>query len=204
MTIRPIRNDDDLAAAFARVDALWGAASGTPEGDELDVWMTLIEAYERAHHALPPGDPIEVIAYKMGELGFSGRKLASLLGWGAGRVSEVLNRKRALTLAMVQQLAGVLGIDPSRLVGAEVPAAAGQGWVFIAPDLLARVRERAARDEAEDVDAWVARTLERALCAGDPVVATFTGPAPEPSACVAPPCTLRVVSALGEGFQEAA
>jgi len=63
MAAFPIRNDDDLDRAFARIDELWGAEPGSPEGDELEVLAILIEAYEKEHHPFPPRDPIEVPSY---------------------------------------------------------------------------------------------------------------------------------------------
>jgi HTH-type transcriptional regulator/antitoxin HigA len=119
MAIRPIRNDDDLNAALARIEALWDEAAGSAGADELEVLSVLVSDYEARHHAVPPGDPIATISYKLREFGWSQRDLGRRLGWGTGRVSEILNRRRPLTLAMVQQLAAVLEISPGLLVGVE-------------------------------------------------------------------------------------
>jgi len=161
MAIRPIRSRLDLEAALARIEVLWGAPSGTPEGDELDVLVTLVEAYEAAHHEIPPGDPIEVIRYKMGELGLSQNALAARLGWSSGRVSEVLGRKRALTLAMIRALADALTLPPGLLVGGErVPGAELQA-VRLPRALLERVRQECPT--AEELEDRLARLIELGL-----------------------------------------
>ena len=123
----PIRNDDDLARAFARIDALWSAEPGTPEADELDVFVTLVEAYESAHGSLPPGDPIAVLRYKLDELGISQRELGRRLGWSTGRVSEILNRRRPLTLPIIRQLARTLAIPAASLLGDQASHSDGDG-----------------------------------------------------------------------------
>lgn len=115
MTIRPIRSDDDLTAALARIDVLWGAAPGTSEGDELDVLTDLVEHYEDRHHVLEPVDPVEFLCTHMEATGRSQADLAALLG-SRSRASEVLNRKRALTMDMVRKLAGEWGLPPDCLL----------------------------------------------------------------------------------------
>ena len=130
MTIQPIRNDEALSAALARIDELWGAEPGTPQGDELDLWATLVDAYESKHHALPPGDPIALIGYKMRELNINQAELARMLRWSSGRTSEVLNHRRPLTLAMIRQLSTVLDIPSGLLVGTPAASTAGR-WLFV-------------------------------------------------------------------------
>lgn len=103
MNIKPIRSEEDLAAAFARLDQLWGAEIGSPEGDELEVLSVLIEQYEDKHHQMPPSDPIEAIKFRMDQQSLTPRDLEPFIG-SSGRVSEVLNRKRKLTLAMIKRL----------------------------------------------------------------------------------------------------
>jgi len=103
MNIKPIRSDDDLAAAFARMEQLWGSEIGTPEGDELEVLAVLIEKYEDEHYPMPPSDPIEAIKFRMDQQGLTPRGLEPYIG-SSGRVSEVLNRKRKLSLAMIKRL----------------------------------------------------------------------------------------------------
>jgi HTH-type transcriptional regulator/antitoxin HigA len=73
--IRSIRSEADYEAALAEVERLWGAGSGTPEGDRLDVLVTLIDAYESEHHAIDPPDPIEAIKFRMEQQGLSRRDL---------------------------------------------------------------------------------------------------------------------------------
>lgn len=103
MNIKPIRTEQDLAAAFARLDEVWGAEFGTPEGDELEVLALLIEKYEDEHHPMPPSDPVEAIKFRMDQQGLTPRDLEPFIG-SSGRVSEVLNRKRKLSLGMIKRL----------------------------------------------------------------------------------------------------
>ncbi|SCZ41645.1 MULTISPECIES: type II toxin-antitoxin system HigA family antitoxin [unclassified Pseudomonas] len=103
MNIKPIRNQDDLNAAFARIEQLWGADVDSAEGDELEILALLIEKYEDEHYPMPPSDPIEAIKFRMDQQGLTARDLEPFLG-SSGRVSEVLNRKRKLSLAMIKRL----------------------------------------------------------------------------------------------------
>lgn len=103
MNIKPIRNQDDLNAAFARIEQLWGAEVGSAEGDELEILALLIDKYEEEHYPMPPSDPIEAIKFRMDQQGLTARDLEPFLG-SSGRVSEVLNRKRKLSLAMIKRL----------------------------------------------------------------------------------------------------
>ena len=103
MTIEPIRNDDDLKAVFRRLETLFQAEDQTPEADERDVLVTLVESYENAHYDFGPVDPIEAIKFRMDQQGLSARDLERFIG-PSGRVSEVLNRKRPLSLRMVKRL----------------------------------------------------------------------------------------------------
>lgn len=103
MTIKPIRTDADLRAAFRRLEGIFQADDSTPEADERDVLVTLIEAYENKHYAFGPADPIEAIKFRMEQQGLTPRDLEPFIG-PSGRVSEVLNRKRPLSLRMVKQL----------------------------------------------------------------------------------------------------
>lgn len=167
MPIRPIRSSEDLDAALARAEALWDAAPGTPDGDELDVLLTLIEAYEAAHHAIPPGDPVEVLQYKLAELGLSQNALARRLGWSSGRVSEVLNRKRPLTLAMIRALAEALTLPPGALVGAESAAATDRIPVWLPAALCDRIRASLKPGHA-DLESAVLLLIERGLGAPAP------------------------------------
>lgn len=103
MTIKPIRNDDDLRQAFHRLEAIYQAEAGTPEADEMEVRVTLIEAYENKHYFIGPADPIEAIKFRMEQQGLTPRDLEPYIG-PSGRVSEVLNRKRPLSLLMIKRL----------------------------------------------------------------------------------------------------
>jgi HTH-type transcriptional regulator / antitoxin HigA len=103
MKLKPIKNDRELNRALKRIDELWGAKPGTPKGDELDVLMLLVEKYEDEHFAIPASDPIEAIKFLMEQNSLSRKDLEPYIGT-SGRVSEVLSRKRNLTLAMIKKL----------------------------------------------------------------------------------------------------
>jgi len=113
---RPIRNEAEYDAALAELERLWGAEDGTPEGDRLGLLTLLVDAYENERHAIEPPDPIDAIAERMRDLGMSRAELGALLGVGSGRVSEILNRRRALTVDMVRKLAAGLGLSERCLV----------------------------------------------------------------------------------------
>jgi HTH-type transcriptional regulator / antitoxin HigA len=115
MEIRPIKTEADYQAALAEIDRLLDAEADTPEGDRLDVLTTLVEAYEAQHDDIAPPDPIEAILYHLDSRGLSRRDLEPYLGSRA-RVSEVLNRKRPLTLEMIRRLHTGLGIPASVLI----------------------------------------------------------------------------------------
>jgi HTH-type transcriptional regulator/antitoxin HigA len=103
MTIKPIRNEDDLKRAFRRLDKIFQAGEGSARADERDVLVTLIEAYENKHYDFGPADPVEAIKFRMEQDGLTPRDLEPFIG-PSGRVSEVLNRKRPLSLRMVKRL----------------------------------------------------------------------------------------------------
>jgi HTH-type transcriptional regulator/antitoxin HigA len=113
--VRPIHTEDDYDAALALVATLMDAEPGTPEGDRLDVLVTLIEAYEARHWAIAAPDPIEAIRVRMEQKGLRQRDLEPMIG-SRGRVSEVLSRKRALTLPMIRKLAAGLGLRADILI----------------------------------------------------------------------------------------
>jgi HTH-type transcriptional regulator/antitoxin HigA len=113
--IRPIRTEQDYAAALAEVERLWGAAAGTPEGDRLDVLATLIDAYEAERDPIDLPDPIEAIRFRMEQQGLTLKDLEAILGTRT-RVSEVLNRKRELSIAMIRRLHAELGIPAEVLI----------------------------------------------------------------------------------------
>lgn len=115
MDLKPIKTDADFRAALTEIEGLWDAEPDTPEGDRLDLMMTLVEAYERRHHPMPPADPIAAIEFMMEQRGMTRADLEPIIG-SSGRVSEVLNRRRALSLSMIRRLSAELHIPPEILI----------------------------------------------------------------------------------------
>jgi HTH-type transcriptional regulator/antitoxin HigA len=113
--LRPIRTETDYEAALAEVGRLWGAKSGTPTGDRLDVLVTLIEAYEDKHYPMDPPDPIEAIRFRMEQQGLTRKDLEPMIGT-RNRIAEVLNRKRGLSIEMIRRLHDKLGISAEVLI----------------------------------------------------------------------------------------
>src|SRR5438128_5211041 len=113
--VRPIRTKRDYEAALKEVERLWGAKAGTRDGDRLDVLATLIDAYEAEHYPMDPPDPIEAIKFRMEQKGLTRKDLAKILGTRT-RVSEVLNRRRNLSIGMIRQLHKKLGISAEVLI----------------------------------------------------------------------------------------
>ncbi len=113
--VKPIRSEADYEKALAEVERLWGAHSGTPEGDRLDVLATLIDAYESAHHPIDPPDPVEAIKFRMEQQGLTRKDLEGVLGTRT-RVAEVLNRRRGLSINMIRRLHDKLGISAEVLI----------------------------------------------------------------------------------------
>jgi HTH-type transcriptional regulator / antitoxin HigA len=119
MTIKPIRTDEDLKRAFRRLEKIFQCEEGTPQADERDVLVTLVEAFENRHYDFGPADPVEAIKFRMEQEGLTPRDLEPFIG-PSGRVSEVLNRKRPLSLRMVKRLHDGLKIPyESLLAGAQ-------------------------------------------------------------------------------------
>jgi HTH-type transcriptional regulator/antitoxin HigA len=118
MDIRPIRTDADHRAALAAIDALWGAAENTEDGDKLDVLLALVEIYEAKRWPVAPDenfDPIDVLRYAIDELGHTQAELAELLD-SRSRASEVLSRRRALTVEMIHKIGEAWKIPADLLV----------------------------------------------------------------------------------------
>ncbi|MCP1222328.1 helix-turn-helix domain-containing protein [Acetobacter orientalis] len=113
--LKPIRNEADYDAALDEVGRLWGAKSGTPDGDKLDVLATLIDAYEAKHHPIDPPDPVEAIRFRMEQQGLTRKDLEPMIG-PRNRVADVLNRKRGLSIDMIRQLHDGLGISAEVLI----------------------------------------------------------------------------------------
>jgi HTH-type transcriptional regulator/antitoxin HigA len=116
MTIAPIKTTRDYERALHRIERLMDAKPDTKNGDELDVLTTLAEVYETKHHAIYPPDPIDAIKFRMDQLGMTRKDLEEMLG-GRGRVSEILTKKRSLSLEMIRRLHRNLHIPLESLVG---------------------------------------------------------------------------------------
>ena len=115
METKPIKTEADYQAALEEIERLFDATPDTPEGDCLEVLTTLVEAYEDRHYSIPLPDPIEAIVYHMESRGLSRRDLESCVGSRA-RVSEILNRKRPLSIGMIRRLHVGLGIPADILI----------------------------------------------------------------------------------------
>jgi HTH-type transcriptional regulator/antitoxin HigA len=116
MNLKPIRNKRDLREALARIDELIDVKPGAPEYDELEILSTLVEAYEEKHCPIPPPDPVEAIRFRMDQLGLKQADIAKYFG-GKNRASEVLSRKRPLSLRMIRNLHINLKIPSDSLLG---------------------------------------------------------------------------------------
>jgi HTH-type transcriptional regulator/antitoxin HigA len=115
MEIRPIKTEADYTTALRRIEAVWGAATGTAEGDELEVLVTLVEAYERQHHPIDLPDPVEAIKFRLEQEGKDYRSLIGLIGQRT-RVYEVMRRDRPLSLNMIRKLHRQLEIPAEVLI----------------------------------------------------------------------------------------
>jgi HTH-type transcriptional regulator / antitoxin HigA len=121
MEIKPIKNERDYRKALKEIDSLMDARPNTPQGDRLDVLVTLVEAWEERHWPIDLPDPVEAILFAMEHRGLSRRDLEPFIGSRA-RVAEVLNHKRPLTLPMIRRLHQGLGIPAEVLIGESVAA----------------------------------------------------------------------------------
>ncbi|MBO9682874.1 MAG: helix-turn-helix domain-containing protein [Flavisolibacter sp.] len=115
MNIKPIKTKKDYQAAMNRLEAIFDAKPGTPEGDELEVLGILIDKYEQEHYPIGYPDPVEAIKFRMEQLGYSQTDLARVVGLKS-RASEILSKKRKLTLEMIRQLHQTLGIPTDVLI----------------------------------------------------------------------------------------
>lgn len=117
MEIKPIRSEADHEAALKEIETLVNSQTGTPDADRMEVLVTLVEAFETKNYPIPePDDPVGVLEYYMESRGLSRTDLLPYLG-SKERVSEILNRKRGLSLEMIRRLHGGLGIPADLLVG---------------------------------------------------------------------------------------
>ena len=115
MNLRPIKNETDYRDALDRLEVIFDAPIDTKEGDEAEILSLMIENYENEHYTIEAPDPIEAIKIRMEELNLRQKELVGLIG-GKSRVSEILNRKKKLTVEMIRDLERILQISASVLV----------------------------------------------------------------------------------------
>ena len=115
LDIRPIRNDDDHHEALIEIDRLWNAPSNTPEGDKLDVLITLVEAYEATRWPIDPVSPRDILEYAITDMGRSQKELAELLG-SRSQASDLLSGRRKVSLEMAQKISAAWRIPIQLLV----------------------------------------------------------------------------------------
>jgi HTH-type transcriptional regulator / antitoxin HigA len=123
-SIKPVRTAADYEAAMKEVERLWGAKLGTPKGDRLDVLATLIDAYEEKYFPIDKPTPVEAIKFRMEQHGLTRKDLEPMIG-GRGRVSEVLEQKRALSIEMIRSIHAQLDIPAEVLIQ---PAGPKKNW----------------------------------------------------------------------------
>lgn len=116
MSIKPIKTEKDYRNALQRMELLFDAPNGTSKSDEADIIAILIDQYEKKHYPIEAPDPIEAIKIRMEEMQLKQTDLADAMG-GKNRVSEILNRKRKLTVEMIRQLALKLNLSVAILIG---------------------------------------------------------------------------------------
>ncbi|MGC6421535.1 MAG: helix-turn-helix domain-containing protein [Flavobacteriaceae bacterium] len=115
MKLKPIKSEADYTKALTRLDTIFQARENTPEGDEAEVLSILIEKYENDQYKFPLPDPIEAIKFRMEQMDINQKELAQIVGYPS-RVSEILNKKRKLTLGMVRKLSSALQISVEVLI----------------------------------------------------------------------------------------
>ena len=115
MNIQPIKSESDYLTGLKRLEVIFDAETGTPESDEADVLALMIDEYEKKHYLIEAPDPIEAIKIRMEEMHLKQIDLVQEIG-GANRVSEVLNRKRKLTVDMIRKLTTRLNLSPGILI----------------------------------------------------------------------------------------
>ena len=117
MNIKPIKTEQDYQEALDRLEVIFDAKKGSPEGDELEILGLLIEKYESMHFPIDLPDPIEAIKFRMEQMGYTQSDLVKIIGLKS-RVSEILNKKRKLTLEMIRKIHLALNIPTEILVQA--------------------------------------------------------------------------------------
>lgn len=115
MNIKPIKTEADYTNALARLEEIFDAKVGSADGDELEILGYLIEKYEDEQYPIGPADPIEAIKFRMDQMGMKQKDLAEIIGYKS-RVSEILKRKRKLTLEMIRKLHTTLQIPTETLI----------------------------------------------------------------------------------------
>jgi len=115
MKIKPLKTKKDYQQAMARLDKIFDAKPGTPEGDELDILVILVEKYESNHFPVDFPDPIEAIKFRMEQMGYSQTDLVNVIGFKS-RVSEIMTKKRKLSLDMIRKLNRTLSIPTEVLI----------------------------------------------------------------------------------------
>lgn len=115
MNIKPIKTEADYIEALSRLEILFDAKVGTPESDEADIIAILIDEYEKRNYPITAPDPIEAIKIRMEEMQLKQTDLIDVIG-GKSKVSEILNRKRKLTVKMIRNLTVKLNLSPSLLI----------------------------------------------------------------------------------------
>ncbi|MCF6217641.1 MAG: transcriptional regulator [Gammaproteobacteria bacterium] len=116
MNIHPIKTESDYEQALSEVEKLWGSEEGSRKGDKLDILLVLVENYENKHHSIDPPDPIDAIEFRMEQMNLSRKDLEQYIG-PRGRVSEILNRRRGLSINMIRNLHSNLHIPLESLIG---------------------------------------------------------------------------------------
>ena len=115
MNIHPIKTENDYDAALSEIERLWGSKEGTESGDKLDILLVLVEDYENKKYAIDLPDPVEAIKFRMDQMNLSRKDMEKMIGSRA-RVSEVLNRRRGLSLNMIRSLHSNLHIPLESLI----------------------------------------------------------------------------------------
>ncbi len=116
MNIKPIKTEADYKSALAAIRKLWNVEPDTPDGDKLEILITLVEAYEAKHHPIAPPNPVDAIKFRMEQNGLRSVDIARIIG-GKNRASEVLSGKKSLTLRMIKNLHNKLGMPYESLFG---------------------------------------------------------------------------------------